>query len=418
MAAPATSDPLSVDLIHPDYYVEHGYPHETWTWLRENDPVRYIERPTGSSYWAITKHSDIMAIGKDPARFLNEPMLVLEFEDRQGDVEFNAPQTLIQMDPPKHNAFRQLVSRRFTPRALKKIERDIHDIAFEIVDNLFKEGQEGECDFVQKISAPLPIAVIAWLLGVPRADWELIFNWTNAIIGSGDPEYQREDTAGQTANSAMVETFQYMSQLMEEKRKQPTDDLASLLVHAEIDGKRLEPMEVLAYYFIIMVAGNETTRNATSGGMLALIENPDQLRKLQAEPERMDDAIEEVLRWTSPIIHFARTANEDVEIRGREIKQGDLLGLFYPSANRDDEVFDRAFDFDIMRRPNRHLALGVGEHFCAGAHVARLELKLAFQYLIPRLEEVELAGEVERLRSQLVGGIKHLPIRYKLSPGR
>jgi len=212
----------------------------------------------------------------------------------------------------------------------------------------------------------------------------------------------------------MTETFQYMAALMEEKRKKPADDLASVLVHAEIDGKKLDPMEVLSYYFIIMVAGNETTRNATSGGMLALIEHPDQLRRLQAEPERMGDAIEEVLRWTSPIIHFARTANADVEIRGRQIRKGDKLGLFYPSANRDAEVFADPFRFDIGRKPNRHLAFGVGEHFCAGAHVARLELKLAFDYLVPRLEEVELAGPVERLRSQLVGGVKHLPIRYKL----
>jgi len=414
MAAPATQDPTTVDLIDPDFYVAHGYPHDAWTWLRENDPVRFIEREQGSSYWAITRHDDIMAIGKDPARFLNEPMLVLEFEDRPETDGFQAPQTLIQMDPPKHNAFRQLISRRFTPRALKKIEQDIHDIAFEVVDDLFQQGSEGECDFVRAVAAPLPIAVIAWLLGVPRSDWEQLFQWTNEIIGAGDPEYQREDEGRATASSAMTETFQYMAALMEEKRKKPADDLASVLVHAEIDGKKLDPMEVLSYYFIIMVAGNETTRNATSGGMLALIEHPDQLRRLQAEPERMGDAIEEVLRWTSPIIHFARTANADVEIRGRQIRKGDKLGLFYPSANRDAEVFADPFRFDIGRKPNRHLAFGVGEHFCAGAHVARLELKLAFDYLVPRLEEVELAGPVERLRSQLVGGVKHLPIRYKL----
>jgi cholest-4-en-3-one 26-monooxygenase len=414
MAAPVAQDPTMVDLIDPDVYVEHGYPHEAWTWLRENDPVRFIEREKGSSYWAITRHDDIMTIGKDPARFLNEPMLVLEFEPRPEGAEFQAPQTLIQMDPPKHNAFRQLISRRFTPRALKKIEQDIHDIAFEIVDDLFQRGREGECDFVREVSAPLPIAVIAWLLGVPRSDWELLFKWTNEIIGAGDPEYQREDAGGGTATNAMAETFQYMASLMEEKRKNPADDLASVLVHAEIEGQNLEPMEVLAYYFIIMVAGNETTRNATSGGMLALIQHQDQLRKLQAEPERIDDAIEEILRWTSPIIHFARTANEDVEIRGRQIRKGDQLGLFYPSANRDASVFEDPFRFDIARKPNRHLAFGIGEHFCAGAHVARLELKLAFEYLIPRLEEVELAGPVERLRSQLVGGVKHLPIRYKL----
>jgi len=418
MAAPAQAAPL-VDLIHPDVYVEHGYPHDAWTWLRNNDPVRFIERPSGSSYWAITKHADIMAIGKDPKRFLNEPILVLDFEDRAGAGAFQPPQTLIQMDPPKHHGFRQLISRRFTPRALKKIEKDIHDIAYEIVDALFEQGEEGECDFVQKVSAPLPIAVIAWLLGVPRSDWELIFRWTNEIIGAGDPEYQKEGAdSNATAQAAMIEVFQYMTKLMEDKRKNPADDIASALVHAEVDGKKLEPLEVLSYYFIIIIAGNETTRNATSGGMLALIEHQDQLRRLQKKPELLPSAIEEIVRWTSPIIHFARTASEDADIRGRKIKKGDKLGLFYPSANRDEEIFERPFEFDISRNPNRHLAFGIGEHFCAGAHVARLELEMAYKYLVPRIEEIELTGPVSRLRSQLVGGVKHLPIRYKLRPLR
>ena len=414
MAAPAYDPQL--DMISPDNYVEHGYPHESWRWLRANEPVKFIERDAGTSYWAITKHADIMAIGKDPARFLNEPMLVLEERDRPPD-DFSPPQTLIQMDPPKHGAFRQLISRRFTPRGLKKIEKDIHDIAYEIVDDLFKEGEEGECDFVEKISAPLPIAVIAWLLGVPREDWRKIFDWTNATIGAGDPEYQKEgEDQAATAQAAIAETFAYMANLMEEKKKNPADDLASVLVHAEIDGKKLEPMEVLAYYFIIIVAGNETTRNATSGGMLALIEHQDELRKLQKNPELLPGAIEEILRWTSPIIHFARTANEDVDLHGHKIAKGDKLGLFYPSANRDEDVFDRPYEFDITRNPNRHLAFGIGEHFCAGAHVARFELEMAFKYLVPRIEEIELAGPVSRLRSHLVGGVKHLPIRYKLRP--
>jgi cholest-4-en-3-one 26-monooxygenase len=415
MAAPAL-DLSAIDLISPDRYVDFGYPHDAWKWLRENDPVRFIEREAGSSYWAITKHADILEIGKDPVRFASGPMLVLQDREPEGEV-FNAPETLIQMDPPKHGAFRQLISRRFTPRALKKIEKDIHDIAFGIVDDLFKEGESGECDFVRKISAPLPIAVIAWLLGVPRSDWEKIFDWTNSIIGGGDPEYQKEGAdAGSTASTAMMETFQYLTALMEEKKKNPADDIASMLVHAEVDGQKLEPMEVLSYYFIIIVAGNETTRNATSGGMLALIENQDQLRLLQRKPELLPSAIEEILRWTSPIIHFARTATEDYELRGKKIRKGDKLGLFYPSANRDEEVFENPYDFDITRTYNRHIAFGIGEHFCAGAHVARLELEMAFKYLVPRIADIELNGEVSRLRSHLVGGVKHLPIRYRLTP--
>ena len=190
----------------------------------------------------------------------------------------------------------------------------------------------------------------------------------------------------------------------------------SLFAHAEIDGKKLEPMEVLAWCFIIVVAGNETTRNGTSGGMLALVEHPDQMRMVQNDPRLLNSCVEEMLRWTSPIIHFARTAARDTEVRGQKILEGQRVGLFYGSANRDEEIFERPFEFDVTRNPNRHLAFGVGEHFCAGAHVARLEMQMAYKYLIPRIEEVELAGPPERLYSALVGGVKHLPIRYKLRP--
>jgi cytochrome P450 len=214
----------------------------------------------------------------------------------------------------------------------------------------------------------------------------------------------------------MVELFTYFTKLVEEKKKNPTDDLVSLFAHAEVDGKPLPPMDVLSYCLIIVVAGNETTRNATSGGMLALIEHQDQLRKIQNDEGLLKPAIEEILRWTSPIIHFARTASRDVEVGGQQIREGEKLALFYPSANRDEEVFEDPFTFRVDRNPNRHIAMGVGEHFCAGAHVARLEMELAYKYLLPRIEEIEVSGPVERLRSSLVGGVKHLPIRYKLRP--
>jgi cytochrome P450 len=212
----------------------------------------------------------------------------------------------------------------------------------------------------------------------------------------------------------MIEVFGYFARLVEEKKKNPADDLITLFAHAEVDGKRLEFVDVLAWCLIVVVAGNETTRNATTGGMLAFIENPQELRRLQQDPKLLAPAVEEVVRWTSPIIHFARTAREDYDLRGKKIRAGDALALFYPSANRDEEVFDEPFRFRIDRRPNRHVGFGVGEHFCLGVHLARLELMVAYKHLLPRIDEVELAGPVERLHSSLVGGVKHLPIRYKL----
>jgi cytochrome P450 len=413
--------PLSLDeieIIHPDHYVENGYPHAEWSLLRREAPVYWYDRNEGTPFWAITKHEDITFVGKRPDLFLSNPMLVIPFEpEPEGEAAFRPPDTLISMDNPLHRKHRKLISGRFTPRALGKIHQDIDDIAREIVDSLLEEGDEGECDFVEKVAAPLPIAVIAWLLGVPREDWNLLFDWTNRTIGAGDPEYQKEGEDSQaTARAAMTELFTYFTALVEEKKKNPADDLVTLFAHAEIDGKKLEPMEVLAWCFVVVVAGNETTRNGTSGGMLALIEHQDQLRRVQQDPKLLKPAVEEVVRWCSPIIHFARTAAEDCEIRGQKIQKGQRLALFYPSANRDEEVFEDPFTFRVDRRPNRHIGFGIGEHYCAGAHVARLEMLMAYKYLLPRIDEIELTGPPVRLRSQIVGGVKHLPIRYKLKP--
>jgi cholest-4-en-3-one 26-monooxygenase len=327
------------------------------------------------------------------------------------------PPTLIQMDPPVHGDFRQQISRRFTPRMLKKIDEPIEKIGREIVEKLYERGDEGSCDFVEEVSAPLPIAVIAWLLGVPESDWNMLFDWTNRTIGAGDPDYQVEgQTPRETAMAAQVELFGYFSKMIEERRKNPTDDLVSVFIAAEYEGRRLTDMEVLSWCFIIVVAGNETTRNGTTGGMLAFIENMPELRRLQQNMDLLDSAVEEVVRWSTPIIHFARTATRDYPLRDKVIREGDSVALFYPSANRDEEIFEDPFKFRIDRDPNRHLGFGVGEHFCLGAHLARLEMRVAYKYLLPRIEDIELTGTVDRLHSGLVGGVKRLPIRYKLRP--
>jgi cholest-4-en-3-one 26-monooxygenase len=413
MTQTATPD-TGLELLDPDYYVASGYPHDIWRRLRAEAPVFRVERDEGFPYWAITKQADIIEISKQPLVFKSGEPLSLDMEERDADT-FEFPPTLIAMNPPKHGPYRQLISRRFTPSALRRMNDDVESIAQRILDGVTTGGEMAEIDFVEDVAATLPIAVIAWLLGVPDADWRRLYDWTNATIGSNDPEYQQEGKDRQeTARAAMLELFHYFNALIESRRQEPKDDLVSALVHAEIDGKPLELGDILSYCLIIVVAGNETTRNATSGGLLAFIEHPEQWAKLQRNPERVKPAVEEVLRWTSPIIHFNRTATRDYELRGQKIREGDHLALFYPSANRDEELFDDPYRFDIERAPNRHIAFGVGEHFCLGAHVARLELEVMFRHLARRLEHVELAGPVQRLRSTLVGGLKHVPIRYKL----
>ncbi|HIL02665.1 MAG TPA: cytochrome P450 [Myxococcales bacterium] len=413
MAAPSP-DFGDFNIVHPKDYAERGYPHEIWDWMRANDPVYWWENDEGAPFWAITKHADITTIGKLPEKFVSGPLLVQSHIPIPKErMEF--PATLIQLDPPKHGVYRRLISKRFTPRALQRFHHDIEEIGKDIVENLLEAGQEGECDFVEAVSAPLPIAVIAWMLGLPKEDWNRLFDWTNRIIGAQDPAFQTQGkSSDETAQATMVELFSYFTDLAEEKRRNPADDLVTLFTQMEVDGERLPEMDIMTWCLIIVVAGNETTRNATTGGLLAFVENQHELRRLQADPSLLAPAVEEVVRWTAPIIHFGRTATEDFELRDKLIRTGDSVALFYPSANRDEEVFDAPNEFRIDRSPNRHLGFGVGEHFCLGAHLARLEMEVAYKYLLPRIEEIELAGPVDRLHSSLVGGIKHLPIRYKL----
>jgi cytochrome P450 len=242
-----------------------------------------------------------------------------------------------------------------------------------------------------------------------------MFRWTNQTIGSTDPEFREGRSATETVREGRNALFRYFFELAGKRRAEPRDDIVSVLANAKLGGQPLPPLELLSYYFLLVVAGNETTRNALSGGLLALLENPGELEKLRRRPELAESAVEEIVRWTSPVIQFCRTATEDVELRGKKIRAGQNLCLFYPSANRDEEVFPDPFAFRVDRKPNPHLAFGIGEHFCLGANLARLELRVAFRHLARRLRHVELAGPVERLRSSFVGGIKRVPIRYELA---
>ncbi len=406
----------TIDIISPDLYQQRGYPHEEWALLRQEAPIYWYDRTAGEPFWAVTKHADIITLSKQPKRLLNEPRLaVFPEEDDTGPRPEEEGQHLLIMDPPMHSKYRRLISSHFTPRALRALQGDIEEIAGEILDDVATDGEWGEIDFVEKVSSVLPIAVIADMLGVPRSDWKMMFQWTNEMIGSGDPEYRREgETPDDTSERARLAALEYFSRMVEERRRSPREDLVSILANAELDGAPLPFENLMSYFNLIVIAGNETPRNATSGGLLALIENPGEFEKLRRDPSLVPKAVEEIVRWTTPVIQFCRTATEDVEIRDQKVLAGQSFCLFYPSANRDEEVFDEPFRFKVDRDPNPHLGFGIGEHFCLGANVARLELNVMFRHLAARIDEVELEGPVERLRSSFLGGVKHMPIRYRL----
>jgi cytochrome P450 len=397
----------AVALVDPERFARDGYPHEIWTRLRAEEPVARCEPPGYEPFWAITRHADILDISKQPLRFSSARGITLR---REGAPTFESDM-VVMLDPPRHQSVRKVANGQFTPKAVRAKRDDIDRIASGIVEEA-APGGERELDFVDRIAAPFPLAVIAWILGVPKADWHLLFRWTNEIIGKDDPEFRRPgETPGKTIKRARGEIDEYLRVLISERRADPQDDLISELIRGEVEGKPLTEAQLVAYCELLVEAGNETTRNAISGGLLAFADHRDQWDRLREEPDRLTDAVEEILRWSSPISHFARTATEDCEIRGVPIAAGDQLALYFGSANRDEEVFDDPFAFRIDRRPNPHLAFGFGEHFCMGAQVARVELETIFRHLLARLDAFAVAGTVERLSSITNGSIKRLPLR-------
>jgi cholest-4-en-3-one 26-monooxygenase len=403
-------DPL--DLVDPDRYARRGYPHDVWTRLRAETPVAWIEAPGFEPFWAITKHADVQSVAAQPLRFSSAQGITLA---RAGAKPMPASEVLVVLDPPKHGPIRRVATGRFTPRAMRALQDEIERIALEILDDTLAPGTSGVVDVVERIAAPFPLAVIAWMLGVRLADVGLLFQWTNEVIGKNDPEYQRPgETPGQTIKRARGELHAYFDRVIDDHRRNPRDDLVSELLRAEVGGAPLRAEQLVTYCELIVEAGNETTRNAISGALLAFCEHPAAWHQLQDQPDGLRDAVEEILRWVSPISHFTRTATEDCEVRGVKIRAGDRVAIYFASANRDEEVFDDPFSFRVDRRPNPHLTFGFGEHFCMGAHLARVELETVFRHLLARLESFELTGPVERLSSAVNGSIKHLPLRIAL----
>jgi|TARA_B100002003_G_C14097405_1_gene527813 cytochrome P450 len=408
------------ELISPHAYAEHGPPHDLWTRLRVESPVHYCEPEGFEPFWAITKHADICEISTQPERFVSEPgITVLTDSQRQAldTSAFAAMRVIIQMDPPEHRAVRKVASPVFTPLAIRALDEEMERSARELVDELAGKGGEGECDFATDVATAHPLRVLSHMLGVPREQEPDILRLTNQLFALDDPELQRKgDDRQQAIMELGLELYEMFDKIIQDRRAHPREDLASILANGTVDGEPLGMMETVGYYLIVFSAGHDTTKNALAGGMQAFLEHPDELHRLQAHPELVDRAVEEVVRWTSPVNYMKRTAVEDAAIGGQRISDGDCLVMFYGSANRDADEFEEPFRFRIDREKNRHLGFGIGEHFCLGANMARRSQRALWLELSRRLEWAESAGDPEQIHSSFVVGLKHLPMRYRIRP--
>lgn len=406
-------DLCAVDLYDPDNYVE-AVPHEMFATLRREAPVHWHEHPAGGGFWTITRHEDIVAVNRDPRTFSSYVGGAL-IDDFDAETLEQQRLMMLNMDPPAHTRLRKIVNKGFTPRRIRELMAALEERARSIVGEV---AEQGACDFVTDIASELPLQAIAELLGVPQEDRHKVFDWSNRLIGSNDPEYEgsREE-----AQAAAMELYAYAQELANERRGDPRDDIVTTLLQAEADGERLSDLDFNLFFLLLAVAGNETTRNGISHSMLALIEHPDERRKLLDDPSLMDAAIEEFLRWGTPVMHFRRTATVDAEIAGQPIAAGDRVAIWHMSGNRDEAVFDDPQRFDVTRDPNLHLLQiafgGGGPHFCLGANLARAEMKIMLSEVLRVLPDMELAGPVQRLRSNFINGIKHMPVTFTSTPG-
>jgi cholest-4-en-3-one 26-monooxygenase len=399
-----------VDLLDLDRFqrLEH---HEMFKRLRNEAPVYWTDLPVGQGFWSVSRHKDLIGVNRDTATYSSEAggVSILTPDEIEGGAGGTDPRGLMMlyMDPPKHTRYRLLVNKGFTPRMIGLIEQYLKHRAVLIVDNIIERGS---CDFVDDLAAELPLQAIAEIMGVPQEERRMLFDWSNRMIGLDDPEYAGEDGA-----AASMELFMYSNELAKKRREDPRDDIVTKLINAEVDGDKLSELEFDMFMMLLTVAGNETTRNTTAWGMWALMQNPDQYKALSADIDgKLDRAIEEILRWATPVYHFRRTAMADAEIAGQEIKQGDKVVIWHTSADRDESVFDDPFRFDIERWPNEHIAFGGGgPHFCLGANLARMELKLIFREILERIPDMTLTAEPSILRSNFIGGIKHMPVTYQ-----
>ena len=412
MAHAPTLEGISLD---NDAFVER-VPHETFALLRREAPVWWYDWPGGRGFWCVTKHADVVAVSRDTKTYSSAQGANLEDLDEE---MMTARRSMLETDPPRHSRLRGLVGPPFTPRAVKAYDIALRELTRAILDRAVPLG---EFDFIEEIAKELPIRVLARLLGVPESDTDALIDWGDRMIMNTDPDYadvlydSPESEAYRLIpfrSPAALELFEYGHAVAAERRAEPRDDLVSKLVHTEIDGERLTEQEFDTMFLLLVVAGNETTRQAIAHGMQALVENPDEWARMREDPElARQTGADEILRWSSPVLHFRRTATADTEIRGQAIPAGDKVVVWYVSANFDEEVFEEPMRFDAGRTPNRHITFGGGgPHYCLGAHLAKLEVQILFDELLPRIQDLELTATPERMRSNFTNALKRMPVR-------
>ena len=385
---------------------DDGFPYAYFKMLRAEAPVCWHPERGGPGHWVVTRYDDLKHASRNPQIF-SSWLGGTTVRDMPEENLQHSRALMLNMDPPQHAKYRRLVQRGFTPRVIQALEPHIRELATQIVDRV---AARGECEFVSEIAAELPMQVICELMGVPEEDRQAVYSLSNRLIGGDDPDYSSSITDGLQAS---IEMFMYAAKLSERARRAPGTDIISTLVSADVDGEKLSELDFNSFFLLLAVAGNETTRTATSQGTRLLAEHPEQRERLLRDRSLLPTAVEEIVRYTAPVMYFRRTVMQDTELHGQTMRAGEKITMWYPSVNRDEAVFPNPDAFDVGRSPNEHLGFGVGEHFCLGASLARLELLIIFEELLRRLPDIQLDGPIKRLRSNLIDGIKEMPVRFK-----
>ncbi|MBO0872811.1 MAG: cytochrome P450 [Pseudonocardia sp.] len=412
-----TVEQAGLTVVDPNAYAEGGRLYEACAVLRRESPVHWVDGlPEYNPFWVVTRRADILEIEKNHEVFHNHPrpLLVPAAEDQRQAEQGMVLRTLIHIDDPDHRKLRPIAADWFRPKTLRTMQENVTALARRYVDLMAERG--GECDFVSDVAVHYPLQVILSLLGLPESDFPRMLTLTQEIFGGSDPERRRGETPEEQM-AVVLDFFAYFQRLINDRRQNPTEDMASAIANARVDGEYLSDLDAASYFVIIATAGHDTTSSTIAGGLHALLQHPDQLEKLRADQSLLPSSVEEMIRWVTPVKEFMRTATRDFEIGGVTVREGQQVLLMYPSGNRDEDEFDRPEEFDVTRTPNRHVAFGAGVHFCLGAQLARMETQALFAELLPRLEHIELAGPVEGVPSTFVSGLKRLPIRYRLGSG-
>jgi cytochrome P450 len=417
---------IAETLVDPRCYADRRI-HDAYTWLRNNNPLGIAEPEGYDPFWTVTKHADILEVSKQNDLFHNgdrqATLTNRESDRRVREMTGGSPhliKSLVQMDAPEHPKYRMLAQPWFLQGNLKKLEDRIRTIARGAVDKMAAKG--GRCDFVKDVALLYPLHVIMEILGVPEEDEPRMLRLTQELFAPQDPDTARAQPADldpaeyAKALTAVVDDFEaYFTRISEDRRANPRDDFATVIATAKINGEPLPRLEQMGYYMIIATAGHDTTSSSTAGAIWELCDHPDQFAKLKADPSLISSMVEESIRWMTPVKHFMRSATRDTELRGRRIAKGDWLMLCYASGNRDEEVFDDPFTFQVDRKPNKQVAFGYGGHVCLGQHLARMEMRILFEELLPRLKSISRDGEATMTQAFFVNGPKKLPVRYEMN---